>query len=159
MSYLMDTNIFIEAKNSYYAFDLCPGFWKWLRQCDKVKSVAMVKDELLKGNDELTEWVKTQLDDDFFIDADIDIQHNYRKVANYVFNLSNFKHAEKQRFLAGADGWLIATAMSRKDIIITHESNDIKSKRTIFLPVIADQFGVHCQTIFNVLKTFHVVFR
>lgn len=28
--YLLDTNVFIEAKNRYYAFDLAPGFWEGL---------------------------------------------------------------------------------------------------------------------------------
>ena len=28
--YLLDTNVFIEAKNRYYAFDIAPGFWTWL---------------------------------------------------------------------------------------------------------------------------------
>ncbi|MGL5096417.1 MAG: DUF4411 family protein, partial [Planctomycetia bacterium] len=25
--YLLDSNVFITAKNSYYAFSICPGFW------------------------------------------------------------------------------------------------------------------------------------
>ncbi|WP_419160989.1 DUF4411 family protein [Candidatus Palauibacter sp.] len=26
--YLVDSDVFITAKNVYYAFDLCPGFWQ-----------------------------------------------------------------------------------------------------------------------------------
>ena len=26
--YLIDSNVFIEAKNRYYAFDIAPGFWE-----------------------------------------------------------------------------------------------------------------------------------
>ena len=36
--YLIDTNILITAKNSYYPFDFCSGFW------------AFVQDKLV-GND------------------------------------------------------------------------------------------------------------
>ena len=25
--YLLDANVFIEAKNRYYGFDFCPAFW------------------------------------------------------------------------------------------------------------------------------------
>ena len=25
--YLVDSDVFITAKNLYYSFDLCPGFW------------------------------------------------------------------------------------------------------------------------------------
>ena len=30
MTYLLDANIFIQAKNLYYNFDICPAFWDWL---------------------------------------------------------------------------------------------------------------------------------
>jgi len=32
VKYLVDANVLIEAKNRYYAFDIAPGFWKWLDQ-------------------------------------------------------------------------------------------------------------------------------
>ena len=25
--FLLDSDVFIAAKNAYYAFDICPGFW------------------------------------------------------------------------------------------------------------------------------------
>jgi hypothetical protein len=28
--YLLDANVFIQAKNLHYGFDFCPGFWDWL---------------------------------------------------------------------------------------------------------------------------------
>ncbi len=28
--YLVDSDVLITAKNLYYAFDICPGFWKCL---------------------------------------------------------------------------------------------------------------------------------
>lgn len=28
--YLLDTDVFIRAKNQHYGFDLCPGFWNWI---------------------------------------------------------------------------------------------------------------------------------
>ena len=30
MAYLLDANIFIQAKNLHYGFDFCPAFWEWL---------------------------------------------------------------------------------------------------------------------------------
>jgi len=30
MTYLLDTNVFIEAKNRYYGFGFCPAFWDWI---------------------------------------------------------------------------------------------------------------------------------
>lgn len=30
--YLIDTNVFIQAKNLHYGFDFCPAFWEWLTE-------------------------------------------------------------------------------------------------------------------------------
>lgn len=30
MAYLLDTNVLIAAKNTYYGFDFCTAFWDWL---------------------------------------------------------------------------------------------------------------------------------
>ena len=35
MAYLLDTNVFIQAKQLYYAPDFCPAFWDWLVQQNK----------------------------------------------------------------------------------------------------------------------------
>jgi hypothetical protein len=29
-TYLLDANVFIQAKNLHYGFDFCPAFWQWL---------------------------------------------------------------------------------------------------------------------------------
>ena len=28
--YVLDTNVFIDAANTYYAFDLTPGYWDFI---------------------------------------------------------------------------------------------------------------------------------
>ncbi|MCL2780448.1 MAG: DUF4411 family protein, partial [Actinomycetia bacterium] len=63
--YLLDTNVLIEAKNRYYAFDIAPGFWDWLDRAHGQSlacSIDAVRDELLDGNDELAEWAKQHPD-------------------------------------------------------------------------------------------------
>ena len=30
MSYLLDANVFIQAKSLHYGLDFCPAFWQWL---------------------------------------------------------------------------------------------------------------------------------
>ncbi len=54
-SYLLDTDVFIRAKNQHYGFDLCPGFWTWIDRehaAMKVFSIQRVYDELLAGKDD-----------------------------------------------------------------------------------------------------------
>ena len=59
MSYLLDANVFIQAKNLHYGLDFCPAFWDWLianNSAGQVFSIEKVADELQAGADELAEW-------------------------------------------------------------------------------------------------------
>ena len=59
--YLVDSNVLIEAKNRYYAFDNAPGFWEWLERAHRagrVFSIEKVEEELLRGDDELAKWAQ-----------------------------------------------------------------------------------------------------
>lgn len=54
--FLLDANVFIEAKNRYYAMDLVPAFWSWLEHAGSsgtIGSIAAVRDELVEGDDRL----------------------------------------------------------------------------------------------------------
>ena len=60
---LVDSNVFIQAKNLHYGFDFCPAFWNWLveqNRAGKVASIEKVADELQAGDDELAEWAAAQ---------------------------------------------------------------------------------------------------
>ena len=59
MAYLLDSNVFIQAKNLHYGLDFCPAFWKWLtvsNAAGTVFSIEKVGDELADGSDELATW-------------------------------------------------------------------------------------------------------
>ena len=69
MAYLLDVNVFIEAKNRYYGFDFCPAFWDWMiaRNIEKqVLSIEKVGDEIEAGGDDLADWVRER-GDSFFV--------------------------------------------------------------------------------------------
>lgn len=56
MAYLLDTNVFVAAKDHYYRPQICPGFWRWLEFAnnqDMVYSVVAVLEELMEREDEL----------------------------------------------------------------------------------------------------------
>ena len=60
-TYLLDANVFIQAKNLHYGFDFCPAFWEWIDEQNnaaKAFSVERVGDEILAGDDELSEWAR-----------------------------------------------------------------------------------------------------
>ncbi|MGQ0710936.1 MAG: DUF4411 family protein [Rhodoferax sp.] len=72
MAYLLDANVFIQAKNLQYGFDFCPAFWDWLVHAHgvgKVRSIRQVGEELTAGADELAVWAEAQ-GDGFFVPTD-----------------------------------------------------------------------------------------
>lgn len=67
--FLLDSNVLMTARRTYYAFDLCPGFWQSIldgHKAGRIFSTERVKKELLKGNDELTDWAELFMPDEFF---------------------------------------------------------------------------------------------
>ena len=50
MTYLLDANVFIQAKNLHYGFEFCPAFWDWIddqTNAGSVYSIERIADELL----------------------------------------------------------------------------------------------------------------
>lgn len=63
MKYLLDANVFIQAKNLHYGLDFCPAFWDWVDEKSRaglVSSIDKVEDELIDYGDELSDWVKAR---------------------------------------------------------------------------------------------------
>lgn len=84
VNYLLDSNVFIQAKNGYYSFDIAPGFWRWLELLAEeqgVLTVKAVREEIIDGNDALCDWI-SDLPKGFFAEPDIPVQENLRKIVN-----------------------------------------------------------------------------
>lgn len=59
MAYLLDANVFIQAKNLHYGLDFCPAFWDWLiseNAAGRVFSIEKVGDEIQAIADDLSVW-------------------------------------------------------------------------------------------------------
>ena len=64
--YIVDSDVFIPAKNLYYAFEICPGFWASVirhHRKGRVYSIDRVRSEVLAGRktENLVQWVKNDL--------------------------------------------------------------------------------------------------
>jgi hypothetical protein len=122
MAYLLDANVFIEAKNRHYGFDFCPAFWDWLKAghaAGKIFSIEKVGDELQSGSDELSHWA-SRLGDRFFLPPDPSTLGSLATVAEWVRSQA-YQPAAISAFLEDADYYLVAQAHARKDILVTHE--------------------------------------
>jgi hypothetical protein len=110
-AFVPDANVFIAAKNDYYAFDLAPAFWENLIRLagyGRVLSIDYVKEELERGNDHLAQWAKNDFSHAFISTDEEDVQESYRDIMAWVQSENQFSDAAKAEFARGADGWLIA---------------------------------------------------
>jgi hypothetical protein len=149
--YLLDANIFIQAKNLHYGFDFCPAFWDWLDACShegKVGSIAKVADELT-GEDALSDWVHTR-GKTFFVPADEKVIPVLAEVSAWV-NSQNYEPAAVSTFLQVADYWLIAHAKAHEWIIVTHEV-PAQSVRKIKIPNVCLGLNVRCMNPYEMLR-------
>lgn len=161
MRFLVDSNIFIEAKNRYYGFDICPGFWEWMDEVcgGDVGSIIDVRDELAAGRDELAEWIKERNDAEWFLKVDdVPTQGHFANVANHVAT-AGYTDAAVEKFLAKADPWLIAKAMTLGSTIVTHETVQPNAKSRVMIPNVCGHFGVPYLNTFDALRQMSASFR
>ena len=154
MAYLLDANVFINAKNNYYGFDFCPAFWEWLivGNADKrVFSIDRVLEEINKGEDELTVWAKEQ-NNNFFLKPPQNIHSALNRVSDHVENENYYTRAAIDLYYQSADYLLSAHALISGYSVVTHESAS-KTKNKIKIPIICKSLGVNCTTTFGMLHT------
>ena len=155
MTWLLDTNVFINAAQKYYGLDFCPGFWQWLQQnLDCLHSIDMVKSELVAKDDDLSAWCNEHLPSEFFCEVDDEVHRCYDEVVKYVLSLPEvpFNQHKKDDFFRGADPMLVAYAMKHGDTLVTNEKYNPAAHKKIYLPNIANHFGVACTDIFEVMR-------
>lgn len=154
MNYLLDSNTFIQAKNTYYHMDICPGYWDWIERkfsAGEVASVEGVGDELLRGNDELKTWAvgHKQI---FLPVSDERTQDAFAEVAAHAAELaSELKPGALEEFLGGADPWLIAKALADSAIVVTHEAFNPQARKKILIPNVCEHFKVRYVNTFDLL--------
>ena len=150
----MDANVFITAKNEYYGFDFCPGFWNWVKKCPDLRSVQAVYQELSEGNDDLKDWVKelAKTNKDFFLQTTEEVQIEYAAIIEKLTTHYNRQTAINE-YLDAADSWLIATAKCHNYTIVTNEKCTMNfSQRRIRIPEIAFLLGINCIRVFDVMR-------
>lgn len=152
MTYLLDSNVFIQAKNLHYGFDFCPGFWDWLdtaRENGTVESIEKVHDELIGFGDDLSDWARQR--PAFFRKPDATVLSSLQAVAGWVTS-QNYEPAAVNLFLQGADYYLISEAVARRDTVVTHEIPSPSLKR-IKIPNVCIGMQVKVITPFEMLRT------
>ena len=152
MAYLLDANVFIQAKNLHYGLDFCPAFWEWLianNVARTVFSIEKVGDEIGAIADELSTWA-AQRGAGFFLKPDAAILPKLADVSAWA-NGQNYEQGAINAFLQAADYYLVTHALAHGHTVVTHEvpANSIKK---IKIPNACIGLNVKCMTPYEMLR-------
>lgn len=152
---LLDANVFIEAKNRYYGFDLVPAFWTWLEEqaeTGEIASTDMIYDELKDGGDDLANWVKDRRDPIFYVPSSSQV------VAIAVGRLGtwvqsqNYKPHVLAEFMGSADPFLVGAALETSSILVTQETPAGASRKKVKIPDACRHLGVQFENTFEMMR-------
>lgn len=152
MAYLLDANVFIQARNLQYGFDFCPAFWDWLdhkNAAGEVFSIQQVGAELEAGQDDLSEWA-TARGEAFFLPPDNQVLPALPRVSGWATGQA-YEPVAINTFLQVADYWLVAFALAHGHTIVTHEV-PADSKRKIKIPNACVGLNVRFMTPYLMLR-------
>jgi hypothetical protein len=151
MTYVLDANIFIQAKNLQYGFDFCPAFWDWLdgqAATGLVLSIEKVLDELKAGGDELSDWAAARAG--MFARPDAAVVASLQTVSQWA-GTQGYDPAAVTTFLQGADYYLVAHAHAFGKTVVTHEVPANAAKR-IKIPNACIALGIKCMSPYEMLR-------
>ena len=151
-TYLLDSNVFIEAKNRYYGLDFCPAFWEWVIQqndAGRVFSIEKVGDELAAGQDQLATWA-SGLGAKLFLPPTPAMLPSMSAVSQWVSG-QGFLPSAVTDFLQGADYYLVAFAHANNHVVVTHEVHSNGVKR-VKIPTVCIGMGVKFMNTFDMLR-------
>jgi hypothetical protein len=149
--FILDANFFIQAHRINYPLDVATGFWKKVKdlsESGKIISIDKVKNEIFENEDALTDWIKKNLPEKFFVNTNTAATlTNYANVARWA-NSKNTHYLPQaiSEFLDAdnADAWLVAYALSdaTQNYIITQEISEPNKKSKIKIPDVCIHFGI-----------------
>lgn len=152
MPYLLDANVFIQAKNLHYGLDFCPAFWDWLIEANAtgtVFSIEKVGDEVEAGGDDLSTWAGAR-GPGFFLKPDAPLLPAPGSVSVWATG-QGYEPAAVNTFLQVADYYLVAHALAHGHTVVTHEVAAPSIKK-IKIPNACIGVGVKCMSPYEMLR-------
>lgn len=167
-TFLVDANALMTPYRQYYAFDIAPSFWDKLADAFENNQIILldkVKDEVLKGNDDLTKWIKNN--NEIINVCNYKTQSvisNYQRVLQYIQTCGLYKENAIAAWAPAniADAWLIAAAMSNNYTIVTLEApsgglNKKTPNKVAKIPDVAKALGVKTISLFEMMREIGII--
>jgi predicted nucleic acid-binding protein len=155
--YILDTNIFITAKNNWYPFDIFPSFWDKLLEKAKNEEFYIsseIYEELKAGDDELADWIEENKSYFKILPSDTsNLITCYSEIIQSVVDNEIYKESAKEEFARVADSWLIAHAMNNNLTIVTQEVQvDLNCKSRVKIPNVCSIFNIECIDVIEFMR-------
>jgi len=161
--YLIDSDVLITAKNKYYAFAICPGFWDSVLHghlLGSIHSIDRVRQELLLGRDDLVLWAGQSVPASFFLGSDSEeVVAVFAEVMLWVTRHTRYHDEAKAKFASGADGWLVAHGRVTGKTVVTNEQPRPESRNQVKLPDVCSAFSVDFEDTFGMLHDLGFCYR
>lgn len=157
-TYLLDSNVFMQAKNLHYGLDFCPAFWDWLineNSTGRVFSIEKVNDEIQDGKDELSTWA-AERGAGFFLAPDETMLPILGNVSTWAATHTwgaqqRYSQAAISTFLQVADYYIVAHALAHNHVLVTHEVA-AASVNKIKIPNACIALGIKCMSPYEMLR-------
>lgn len=164
--FLIDSSALMTPYKSYYPFDIAPSFWDQIKgniESGNIAVLDVVKDEVEKGDDDLSKWIKELSISEFIDHRQTSILARYSDILSYIQTCGFYKpHALTEWANANvADPWLIAAAIETGYTIVTFESSaGVLSKKNpsvrCKIPDICDVFHVKYENLFTMMRSLSI---
>ncbi len=162
LTFLIDSDVLMQAHRMYYAFDICPGFWESLlfhHGQSRIFCISQVKDEIKGGDkDVLYTWAHEIAPPTLFSNTDdLAIAESYSRIIQWVQS-EKFTEAAKEEYAKSADGWIIADAKVKGHTVVTNETYEKDRRNKVKIPNVCIQFDIPCVDTFSMLRTLKTQF-
>lgn len=158
--YVLDANAFIQAKRKFYGLDFCPGYWRtliWHQQQGRICSIDKVRDEIMRGADDLAAWVEQEFGTTgFATTSTAAVAEVYAQMLAWVMAQPHFHESARAEFQQVADGWLVAYAKASGCTVVTLEEYDPVRRNKVPLVNVCRTFDVATITPFELLRRLEV---
>lgn len=157
-TYCLDSNVLIQAWQTYYSPQICPEYWDVLNELGKQRRIVLpeaVVEEITRTEDDLSLWLKS---------SNIPKLPKTEQVIQYWKDIQAKDPLHKllvdnikQRSLA--DPWLIAHAIDERASVVTKENKKTANSTTrIRIPNVCENMGVPWMNDFQFIKELNIRF-
>lgn len=159
VTFILDSNFFIEAHRVSYPIDVAYGFWNKVKQLAEngmIISIDKVKNEIYDRNDVLEEWCRNNLPEEFFKDTS-EVMAEYGVVSGWAISKSNhYLPNAINEFLNAdeADAFLVAYTLANinKRIIVTQEISQPSRRNRVKIPEACIDLNIQFVNTINMFR-------